>query len=231
MRLKEILILVGIILFISGCGYTNNFQLTEKVLADSLEFNEKGTNYNILDKERIAAISMPYIQPYPGYAYQEILESEIMERGSVSSGIYNFRVGYKFAIDKKEELDHYGFNFEYNSKDDSYSVIEEGIFITRMAVPDSVKKEAFNLAKTDPEISAYLSVSKKDDYQEKTYRWYLNADELKKDFNFGEYTDGLWVAIILGYSNAGEPFPYLVLVNLEQSQVVTGGAFKYPQPN
>ena len=232
MRLKEILILMGIIFFISGCENQeiNNFQLTEKTLADSLEFNEKGTNYNLLDKQRIAAISMPYIQPYPGYTYQWILESEIMERGSASSDIYRFSVSYKFAIEKKEELDDYIFNFEYNSKEDSYSIVDEGIFITRMAVPDKVKKDAFELAKTDSEISAYISISKKDDYQGKIYRWYLNAAELKKDFNFGEYPDGLWVVIRLGHSNVGEPYPYFALVNLEQSKVLTAGAFRLVQP-
>jgi len=223
-NLRYLILLLSItsIVFLAGCMNPNlgKFKLSEDSLADSIEFDEKGTHYSLIDKNRIAELSLQYIKPYPGFEYNGILLSKISEQGVEMQGIYQFAANFKLYIDKKDEWDHYTLVIEYNSQNDQYSVIEGSISGVRAALPSEIKKSAFELAKTEPDVNSYISENNKR-YDQVSYRWYYNENELSKIQNaWPDITGEKWIVITVGHTNDPEPFPYLVAVNLDQQKVL-----------
>ena len=226
---KYLILLLSVmsIILLVGCVKQNlgKFQLSEDYLANSIEFDKKGTHYSLIDKNRIAELSLQYIKPYPGFEYKGMLISKIMEQGGRTQDTYRFRAWFRLYLDKKDEWDDYTFDIEYNPQNDQYSVMDDSIFITRESLPSEIKNEAFELAKTEPEVNSFISDTNRR-YDQVSYRWYYNEDELTeiKD-TWPDITGEKWIVITVGHTNDPDPWPYFVAVNINQQNVLTGGMF------
>jgi hypothetical protein len=222
---------------IQANGYFGDNGLTKEILAESLIFkkeNQSGTlpAPSYVDTQQIAVELLSGMKPFPGFQYRYFQAAGIRERSENNSSVLDVTVLIRTEEEDKnsqnnsaEEYDQYIARFRKEAGRTRYEK-EYAKNQGRRSVPDSIKKQAFELSLTCQSVRDYLERTGKLNfpYNSYSYYWYFGSE---KDYSKGinEPADAV-VNITVGYTEYGNKptipqtiFPISITVNITQQKV------------